>query len=414
MVDERFGEKYNHLTIGEYSHTSKNGRKYYFVHCDCGNTKIMAYSKVAGGYSTTCGCRIGRKRKHHAVEVGMEFGKLKVIGDSGNKEVTCKCACGNIITVDRNRLTRKTSPKRDCGKCIKHECKPRYEDLTGKVFGRLKVISHSHNKGKTHYWNCLCECGNTHIASSKSLKSNKVKSCGCLQVENGKKQGIASRGRIVDKHSKLDLSGNTYNFLEVLEYKDKGDWLCRCTLCGNTTLADGHDIVTGKKKSCGCWKGRRSASRPENFIAEFIGLPVERGKRILGGKEIDIYIPSLNVGIEYNGSAYHATKGAVFSNKDKYYHRDKFLLAKEKSINLITIFDIDFDNLIFILRDLLENKPQFLPQNDIEYTNNSLGSGGWMKNFGYEEIGQEEPQSFEYRGFVVYDCGRTIWSKIID
>ena len=35
------------------------------------------------------------------------------------------------------------------------------------------------------YWLCLCECGNTHEASSNSLQRGGVQSCGCIKTSIG-------------------------------------------------------------------------------------------------------------------------------------------------------------------------------------------------------------------------------------
>lgn len=56
-------------------------------------------------------------------------------------------------------------------------------DLTGKSFGRLKVIQyHGYIKEKS-YWECKCECGKTTIVQMILLRKGRTKSCGCLSVE---------------------------------------------------------------------------------------------------------------------------------------------------------------------------------------------------------------------------------------
>lgn len=63
-----------------------------------------------------------------------------------------------------------------------------------------------------------------------------------------------------------DLTGQTFNYLTVIEPSDKGKhskmrlWKCRC-VCGNTTYASFSKLVSGEKKSCGCIRKRRSSSR---------------------------------------------------------------------------------------------------------------------------------------------------------
>ena len=56
------------------------------------------------------------------------------------------------------------------------------ENLTGQKFGLLTVIERckENTKQGKPQWLCKCDCGNTHTVSAASLKSGKVKSCGCL------------------------------------------------------------------------------------------------------------------------------------------------------------------------------------------------------------------------------------------
>ena len=68
------------------------------------------------------------------------------------------------------------------------------KDLTNLTFGRLKVIK---NVGTNKYgfalWECLCECGNTVIITSRNLISGHTKSCGCYSYECKKDKSIKYR-----------------------------------------------------------------------------------------------------------------------------------------------------------------------------------------------------------------------------
>ena len=82
-------------------------------------------------------------------------------------------------------------------------------------------------------------------------------------------------------------------------------------------------------------------SRPENEIYEYICKFIQedniirRDRTVLNGKELDIFIPSLSVAIEYNGLRWHSEE----FNKDKNYHLNKLKECNEKGINLIQIFE---------------------------------------------------------------------------
>lgn len=60
---------------------------------------------------------------------------------------------------------------------------PQIQDLTGQIFNRLTVICRAENKKKKTCWHCKCSCGNSSIVSATHLKSGKILSCGCLNLE---------------------------------------------------------------------------------------------------------------------------------------------------------------------------------------------------------------------------------------
>lgn len=64
----------------------------------------------------------------------------------------------------------------------------KFQDLTGKRFGRLTVVKRADDyvspKGRHNTrWLCKCDCGNQTTVVSGDLRSGKVKSCKCLQSE---------------------------------------------------------------------------------------------------------------------------------------------------------------------------------------------------------------------------------------
>ena len=68
------------------------------------------------------------------------------------------------------------------------------KDLTNLTFGRLKAIKNvGTNKYGVALWECLCECGNTAIITSRNLISGHTKSCGCYSYECKKDKSIKHR-----------------------------------------------------------------------------------------------------------------------------------------------------------------------------------------------------------------------------
>lgn len=96
-------------------------------------------------------------------------------------------------------------------------------------------------------------------------------------------------------------------------------------------------------------------SAAENSIYNYIiskGYNARQHVRdIIPPQEIDIFIPSLNLGIGYNGWYWH-------KDKDKYYHQNKALRCREKGIRLIQFYQKEWslEEIYTYLDKLLEGK----------------------------------------------------------
>lgn len=76
---------------------------------------------------------------------------------------------------------------------------------------------------------------------------------------------------------------------------------------------------------------------------------IENDRLILSGKELDIYIPSKRIAIEFNGVYWHSSAMQL----DKNYHYEKWKACKDKNIQLITVWEDDWrDNRDFIIRTI--------------------------------------------------------------
>lgn len=103
---------------------------------------------------------------------------------------------------------------------------------------------------------------------------------------------------------------------------------------------------TGREKTCcpECAWGATS-SKAETMLAEYISelLPTEivhRNKRkVVEGFEMDIYIPGKNFAIEYNGIYWHSEA----NGKGRAYHHDKWKACKDKGIQLIQIWEDEWN-----------------------------------------------------------------------
>lgn len=129
-------------------------------------------------------------------------------------------------------------------------------DLTGRKFGRLKVVKLTEFKGSdgSYKWLCHCDCGNETIVNGCSLRSGTTKSCGCTT-------------RL------LDLTGQRFGRLTVIKRiedyvapkgRHETRWLCKCD-CGNETNTTTVSLRSGNTKSCGCYNKERAIEANKKY-----------------------------------------------------------------------------------------------------------------------------------------------------
>ncbi len=129
--------------------------------------------------------------------------------------------------------------------------------------------------------------------------------------------------------------------LEIIDnnyINDMFDHNWKCLKCGNIFNSKWDYIKQGNIRCINCFPKEIGYSKAEKEISEFIKLfnlsIVENDRNIIKPHELDIYIPSKNIAIEFDGLYYHSE---LF--KDKNYHLNKTELCESKNIQLIHIFE---------------------------------------------------------------------------
>lgn len=218
------GEKFGRLTIID-GPIRKNRQTYYLCKCECGNEKEIRGSHLSSGSIQSCGCL--RKEKISQLRTddltGQIFGKLTVLErdfekTGSNAYWICQCKCGNITTVRGADL--KQGHTRSCG-CLQEQARhDKLQDLTGQIFGYLKVISLDEERTKKYkqgYFYCKClNCNSGQLKSIKgsNLKRGNVLSCGCLKSKYEKQiESILIDNKIQYKREYIfeNLKGNKRN-----------------------------------------------------------------------------------------------------------------------------------------------------------------------------------------------------------
>ena len=139
----------------------------------------------------------------------------------------------------------------------------------------------------------------------------------------------------------------------------------------------------------------------------------QNDRQILDGKELDLYFPELNLGIEIDGDYWHSD---IF--KENAFHYNKSNLCKSKGIRLIHIQEYmwktnkaKYKN---YLRQVIKNQDYF----EIESQNNEFISLDY--NFGlpsqingYEIYKFTGPIKLKIDNYNVYGCGNVIYKLIL-
>jgi hypothetical protein len=132
----------------------------------------------------------------------------------------------------------------------------------------------------------------------------------------------------------IQINGGKYDYSNVNYVKSNKPIKLICPIHGEFEQTPKNHL----SQKQGCPKCTYRVSKLEKELQEFIsnlGIEFEETNRtILNNKELDIYIPSHNLAIEFNGLYWHCE---LF--KDKNYHLDKTNECESKGIRLIHIFE---------------------------------------------------------------------------
>ncbi len=181
----------------------------------------------------------------------------------------------------------------------------------------------------------------------------------------------------------------------------KFEFTCKtCHTSNTSSLRNMHAHKYGQTLCKVCYPNERTTSKAENEIRDFVislGHIVQPNVKGLIGPagEIDIYIPSLKIGIEFHGLYWHSFPQLVDTKR----HRRKFEEAKKAGIRLIQIFsdewaykqDIVKSRIAQILRNQLSKiyarkcEVKVLRHSEVEQflNENHLQGGGARTNKNY-------------------------------
>lgn len=171
--------------------------------------------------------------------------------------------------------------------------------------------------------------------------------CGKIKYHN-------SRVMPFEKYVKIanEIHNNKYQYVEGTYHGTNGNVTIICPKHGAFIQdASNHIHLVHECPKCAVLESKGE----DEIYAFLVGLlgednVIQHDRIILGPKEIDIYIPSLKIGIEYDGLYWHSE-----IVKDTNYHLQKTEDCENKGIRLIHIFEDEWHNKQVIVKSMLKN-----------------------------------------------------------
>ena len=162
----------------------------------------------------------------------------------------------------------------------------------------------------------------------------------------------------VDAASKINLNKHT---LEILSDKERFRSFVtnknRQEVTSELEIADHTLYLYAKKYDAATLFSRPLLSQFEIEVSEFLnGLDIkfeQNSRNIISPKELDFYLPEHKLAIECSGLYWHSELSA---GRGQNYHYDKHQACAKLGIQLITIFDDEWNNNQELIKRVLTNK----------------------------------------------------------
>jgi len=167
-------------------------------------------------------------------------------------------------------------------------------------------------------------------------KDNYIYFKSSTKIHQGDPRNKSGTVRNVGEISK-ELKALGYEYVEGYT-KKRAPLTAKHLKCGNLRTNKIRNFYTQKCPFCSNTGVSKAEKDIENWVRS-LGLETRklRFKGKTKGKEVDIYIPSLNLAIEYCGLYWHNENSP--EPRGRSYHYDKMKKCEESGIRLITIFE---------------------------------------------------------------------------
>lgn len=271
------GQRFGKVVVISPSEKRERGSVVWNCRCDCGNEFQADARRLKTGLVQSCGCEPSPAENYKDL-TGMRFGRLTVLGKSGNRAKDrnplwlCQCDCGRQMETTKRRLLSGGVSSCCCGRT------PPLKDWVGKRFGRVTVLAYAGKKNGVHLWCCRCDCGTEFTASQSNLQDGQTTSCGCLHRERPGLHFVD--GTFVEGIQSKNLSqANTSGVRGIYFNKKRGKWVAQIGFKSKCYYLGGYEKLEDAVKA-----RAKGEEMHEDFLAWYYreiakgGPPQEAGK----------------------------------------------------------------------------------------------------------------------------------------
>ena len=306
------------------------------VQCSKGHRFQTSYHKLCKYTCNECSGHLKKTKE----QIQEKFKDLILLDDYTNAHDILNWQCVKCKHIFQTKYSKLHLAKTTCPACRKKKISPRrkkFNEILRDIESEGYVFIAGKYKNNRSKLTVICpEKHRTKISWITWKQGSRCKIC------NRKKQG---KIKYTEKFIRSFLEENGLELLD--RKKDKITIKCH----------EGH-ITTRKwfqtykyKRFCSKCK----INRPEREIIKFlkdIGVKeiMHRARGIIGKKELDIYLPEYQLAIEYNGLFWHSD----MIIKDNHYHIKKQNLCNKKGIQLLTIWQSEWEQKNEIVKNLIQ------------------------------------------------------------
>lgn len=255
---------------------------------------------------------------------------------------------------------------------------------------------------------CLAKYGGTGPASSRQVREKMVKTMKARYGYSSPQQVPAIREKTLKTN--IEKYGKEYHYQthisdRALDLLRNPDWLReqhhnnqKSHLMIAKELSVSPSCVDHWARQHNIETKYHNTSAEESEVEEFLtslGINFQKNDRtVLGGKEIDFYLPEHQLAIELNGVYWHSELAGKTSNQ---YHINKTKECLTKGIRLFHVWDTEWNNLTPIVKSRILNAIQHVSVSRV-----------YARGLIVREVSTDEKRKFLNQNHLSGDCPSSI------